>query len=100
MMLTRPAALALGLLLLARPGAAAPAAPVAPAGALELAGALPRTGSLSLAELKKLPLTRATWTGGGGGGARTVTGVALDALLTKQGFDRGAMGPDLAPRDK
>jgi DMSO/TMAO reductase YedYZ molybdopterin-dependent catalytic subunit len=105
MTLTRPAALALtwGLLLLATPGAAAPAAPVAPAasatsgGALEIAGALPRPGSISLAELKKLPLTKAPWAGGGG---RVVTGVALDVLLAKQGFDRGVMGKEIAPREK
>jgi DMSO/TMAO reductase YedYZ molybdopterin-dependent catalytic subunit len=66
--------------------------------ALQIAGALPRPGTLSLADLKKLGPTKAAWSSRGE--THEVTGVALDKLLAKMGFEPGAMGPDVPKEDK
>jgi DMSO/TMAO reductase YedYZ molybdopterin-dependent catalytic subunit len=76
----------------------APAAPPpAPAG-LEVAGALPQTGTITLADLKKLQPSKASWTNHGE--AHEVTGVPLDRVLVKFGFDPGSMGKDVPKREK
>ena len=66
--------------------------------AIEVAGALPRTGKISLGELKKLAVTKAIWKSHGEG--HEVTGVGLDKLLAKFGFEPGAMGKDVPKQDK
>jgi hypothetical protein len=61
--------------------------------ALSVSGELPRTGSMSLADVKALGAQKATWTAHGQ--AHQVEGVPLDALLNHFGFDPGPMGPDV-----
>jgi hypothetical protein len=66
--------------------------------ALEIAGALPQTGKISLADLKKLAVTKAVWKSHGE--EHQVTGVGLDKVLAKFGFEPGAMGKDVPKQEK
>ena len=65
---------------------------------IEIAGALPQSGKLSLADLKKLAVTKAVWKSRGE--EHQVTGVGLDKVLAKFGFEPGAMGKDVPKQDK
>ena len=74
------------------------AAPPAPVASIEISGALPRRGVLTLPELKKLGVTKAAWKSHGE--QHEVTGVGLDKLLAKFGFEPGPMGKDVPKEEK
>jgi len=65
---------------------------------IEIAGALPQKGKISLADLKKLAATKAVWKSHGE--EHEVTGVGLDKVLAKFGFEPGAMGKDVPKQEK
>src|SRR5215471_5237283 len=65
---------------------------------IEISGALPQKGKLTLADLKKLPVTKAAWKSHGE--EHEVTGVGLDKVLAKFGFEPGAMGKDVPKQEK
>lgn len=64
------------------------------AASLQLSGDLPRTGSLSLAELQKLGTVDTVWS------KHKVTGVPLDKVLAAFGFTPGEMGKDVPKAEK
>lgn len=66
--------------------------------AIEISGALPQKGKVSLADLKKLAVTKAAWKSHGE--EHQVTGVGLDKVLAKFGFEPGAMGKDVPKQEK
>jgi hypothetical protein len=88
-------AIAAALLGLASP-VSADVPPGAPA--IDVGGALPRQGTLWLEGLKKLPVTKAIWKSHGE--RHEVTGVGLDKVLAKFGFEPGAMGKDVPKQEK
>jgi len=71
---------------------------LAQAPALSVEGDVPKPETFTVAQLQALgPPQKASWKNHGQ--VHSVEGVALDALLTRAGFDPGAMGPDV-PKDK
>jgi hypothetical protein len=73
------------------------AAPPAAAG-LAVGGDLPRTGTLALADLGKLPAE--SFELSGPGGKHRARGVRLDRILVQFGFSAGEMGKGESIRDK
>ena len=65
---------------------------------LEIGGALPRTGTLSLADLEALGPSKASW--GAHDEKHEVYGVPLERVLTRFGFEPGPMGKDVPKQDK
>lgn len=69
-----------------------------PGDGLVVRGALPRTGSLSRAELASIANVEGRF--GRPGSEHTFRGAPLDAVLTHMGFARGSMDPSLSKADK
>ena len=64
---------------------------------LSIAG-LPRTGSLTLADLEGMAPMKAAWTNHGE--KHEVYGVPLERVLSRFGFEPGAMGKDMPVHEK
>jgi DMSO/TMAO reductase YedYZ molybdopterin-dependent catalytic subunit len=94
----RSLTLALSIAGLAALTVAAAPPPTASTPSIEIAGALPRTGTIALAELKKLKVVKAPWKSHGE--PHEVTGVFLDQVLAKFGFEPGVMGKEVTAREK
>jgi hypothetical protein len=74
-------------------GDISPSAPV-----IEISGALPQKGKISLEDLKRIGVTKTVWKSRGE--EHEVTGVGLDKVLAKFGFEPGAMGKDVPKQEK
>lgn len=74
-----------------------PAAPPA-GGVLQISGALPKSGSLSIADLEAMGPVSSTWTLHGE--KHEVYGVPLDKVLSRFGFEPGPMGKSLPKQEK
>ena len=72
--------------------------PALTAARLVLVGDLPRTGAMTLDELKAMGGTAQTWTSHGT--AHKVFGVRLDKVLAAHGFTPGKMGKDVPKSEK
>lgn len=90
--------LLLSLALLSSPALAepttAPKADAPAAAGLRVGGDLPKTGALTVAELKQLGEVQATWQG------KAITGVPVEAVLARFGFTPGVMGHDVPKAEK
>jgi len=86
------------LLGLAVPASSTVALDASPSPSLRVDGALPRTGSLSVADLAQLGPVTLAWTNHRE--THQVKGVRVDKVLAHFGFTPGSMGKDVPPPQK
>jgi DMSO/TMAO reductase YedYZ molybdopterin-dependent catalytic subunit len=65
---------------------------------LQIGGALPKTGTLKLAELEAMAPVAATWSMHGE--RHQISGVPVERVLTRFGFEPGPMGKEVPKREK
>jgi ribosomal protein S6E (S10) len=89
------AGLAIGVALLLSPGLALAVDSVP---AVRVAGELPKTGTLTQAEMEKLGAVTVSWTNHGQ--THQIRGVRVDKLLLHFGFTPGSMAKDIPMKEK